>query len=139
MTNRTEIIPAQAIAPLIRSIRDQWVILDTDLARLYGVQTFRLNEAVKRNRDRFPADFLFQLTPLERDALTSQFAMSKAGRGGRRTLPFAFTEHGALMAATVLNSPRAVAMARPLPQGSGRRGSHLALLAGGLRRPGQTG
>ena len=110
MTNRTEIIPAQAIAPLIRSIRDQRVILDTDLARLYGVQTFRLNEAVKRNRDRFPADFLFQLPPLERDALTSQFAMSKAGRGGRRTLPFAFTEHGALMAATVLNSPRAVAM-----------------------------
>jgi hypothetical protein len=106
MSNRTEIIPAQAIAPLIRSIRDQRVILDTDLARLYGVQTFRLNEAVKRNRDRFPADFLFQLTPLERDALTSQFAMSKAGRGGRRTLPFAFTEHGALMAATVLNSPR---------------------------------
>ena len=106
MSNRTEIIPAQAIAPLIRSIRDQRVILDTDLARLYGVQTFRLNEAVKRNRDRFPADFLFQLTPLERDALTSQFAMSKAGRGGRRTLPFAFTEHGALMAATVLTSPR---------------------------------
>jgi hypothetical protein len=65
---------------------------------------------VKRNRDRFPGDFLFSLTPLERDALTSQFAMSKGGRGGRRTLPFAFTEHGALMAAIVLNSPRAVAM-----------------------------
>ena len=110
MSNKTEIIPAQDIGPLIRSIRDQRVILDTDLARLYGVQTFRLNEAVKRNRDRFPGDFLFQLTPLERDGLTSQFAMSKAGRGGRRTLPFAFTEHGALMAATVLNSPRAVAM-----------------------------
>ena len=110
MSNKTEIIPAQDIAPLIRSIRDQRVILDTDLARLYGVQTFRLNEAVKRNRDRFPGDFLFQLTPLERDVLTSQFAMSKAGRGGRRTLTFAFAEHGALMAATVLNRPRAVAM-----------------------------
>jgi hypothetical protein len=106
MSNRTEITPAQDIAPLIRSIHDQRVILDRDLARLYGVQTFRLNEAVKDNRDRFPGDFFFQLTPLERDALTSQFAMSKAGRGGRRTLPFAFTEHGALMAATVLNSPR---------------------------------
>ena len=57
MSNRTEIIPAQAIAPLIRSIRDQRVILDTDLARLYGVQTFRLNAAVKRNRDRFPPGF----------------------------------------------------------------------------------
>ena len=110
MSDKTEIVPSQDITPLIRSIRDQRVILDTDLARLYGVQTFRLNEAVKRNRDRFPGDFLFSLTPLERDALTSQFAMSKAGRGGRRSLPFAFTEHGALMAATVLNSPRAVAM-----------------------------
>ena len=107
MSSQTEIIPAQDITSLIHSLRDQRVILDTDLAQLYGVQTFRLNEAVKRNRDRFPGDFLFQLTLLERDALTSQFARSKAGRGGRRTLPFAFTEHGALMAATVLNSPRA--------------------------------
>ena len=95
---------------VIRLIRDQRVILDTDLARLYGTQTFRLNEAVKRNRGRFPDDFLFQLSPPERDALTSQIAMSKTGRGGRRTLPFAFTEHGALMAANILNSPRAVAM-----------------------------
>src|SRR5438034_5795153 len=109
MSDETEIIPAQNIAPLIRVIRDARVILDTDLARLYGVQTFRLNEAVKRNRGRFPEDFLFQLTAPERDALTSQSAMSKTGRGGRRTLPFAFTEHGALMAANLLNSPRAVA------------------------------
>lgn len=97
MSIRTEIVPAQEITPLIRSIRDQRVILDTDLARLYEVQTFRLNEAVKRNRERFPGDFLFQLTSLERDALTSQFAMSKVGRGGQRILSFAFTEHGALM------------------------------------------
>lgn len=86
-------------------------MLDTDLARLYGIQTFRLNEAVKRNRGRFPDDFLFQLTPPERAALTSQFAMSRPGRGGRRTLLFAFTEHGALMAANILNSPRAEALA----------------------------
>ena len=61
------------------------VIIDTDLARLYAVPTFRFNEAVKRNRGRFPEDFLFQLTSAERDALTSQIAMSKTGRGGRRT------------------------------------------------------
>jgi ORF6N domain len=79
------------IAPLIRCIRNVRVILDTDLAKLYGVQTFRLNEAVKRNRERFPDDFLFQLTAEERD-LISQIAMSKPGRGGRRTLPYAFTE-----------------------------------------------
>src|SRR5207247_4242122 len=66
--------------------------------------------SVKRNRDRFPVDFLFQLTLDERDSLKSQIAMSNPGRGGRCTLPFAFTEHGALMAATILNSPRAVAM-----------------------------
>jgi hypothetical protein len=84
--NKTEIIPAENISRLIHSIRDQRVILDSDLAKLYGVQTFRLNEAVKRNRERFPEDFLFQLTPEERDALTSQIAMSKPGRGGRRRL-----------------------------------------------------
>ncbi len=110
MSSQTEIVPAQSIAPLIRLIRDQRVILDTDLAKLYGIQTFRLNEAVKRNRSRFPEDFMFQLSVPERDALTSQIAMSKTGRGGRRTLPYAFTEHGALMAANILNSPRAVAM-----------------------------
>ena len=134
MSNKTEIIPAQDIGPLIRSIRDQRVILDTDLARLYGVQTFRLNEAVKRNRDRFPGDFLFQLTPLERDGLTSQFAMSKAGRGGRRTLPFAFTEHGALMAATVLNSPRAVAMSLYIIRAFVKMREDLAANAAILRR-----
>ncbi len=83
MKNQTEIVPADDIPPLIRSIRDQRVILDRDLANLYGIQTFRLNEAVKRNRERFPEDFLFQLTTEERDSLTSQIAMSKPGRGGR--------------------------------------------------------
>lgn len=95
---------------IIRTVRKQRVILDSDLATLYGVQTFRFNEAVKRNASRFPQDFRFQLSKEEADALTSQIAMSKASRGGRRTLPWAFTEHGALQAANILNSPRAVAM-----------------------------
>ncbi len=95
---------------LIRTIRGHRIILDTDLARIYGVPTFRLNEAVKRNRRRFPEDFLFQLTTEEHAALTSQSAMSKPGRGGRRTRPYAFTEHGALQVANVLNSSKAEAM-----------------------------
>ena len=94
----------------IRVLRGQRVILDADLARIYGVPTYRFNEAVKRNRKRFPEDFLFQLTAEENTALTSQNAISKTGRGGRRTLPHAFTEHGALQAANILNSPTAVAM-----------------------------
>jgi len=102
MTEQTEVLPAYDIAGLIRSLRGHRIILDSDLARLCGVQTFRLNEAVKRNRERFPEDFLFQLTAVERDSLTSQIAISKPGRGGRRTLPYAFTEHGALMAANIL-------------------------------------
>ncbi len=75
MNLQTEIVPAQDILPLICSLRDARVILDRDLANLYWVQSFRLNEAVKRNRDRFPEDFRFQLTAEERDSLTSQFAM----------------------------------------------------------------
>jgi hypothetical protein len=96
---------------LIRTIRNQRVILDSDLAALYAVPTFRFNEAVKRNQDRFPLDFRFQLSKEEADALTSQFAILKTGRGQhRKYLPWAFTEHGALMAANILNSPRAVSM-----------------------------
>ena len=98
------------IGSLIRTIRGQKVLLDSDLARIFGVPTFRFNEAVKRNRHRFPDDFMFRLTREEHESLTSQIAMSKAGRGGRRTLPYAFTEHGAVMAANVLNSPEAVRM-----------------------------
>ena len=134
MSDETEIVPARNIVPLIHLIRDVRVILDTDLARLYGIQTFRLNEAVKRNRDRFPTDFVFQLTVPERDALTSQFAMSKAARGGRRTLPFAFTEHGALMAATLLNSPRAVAMSLYIIRAFVKMREDLAANAAILRR-----
>ena len=95
---------------MIRTVRGARVILDSDLAKIYGVPTFRFNEAIKRNRNRFPADFMFQLTRVEFDFLKSQIAMSKTGRGGRRTLPYAFTEHGALQAANILNSSRAVQM-----------------------------
>ncbi len=89
------------LAGRILALRGQRVILNTDLARLYGVPTSRLNEAIKRNADRFPEDFRFQATPDEAAVLTSQIAISKPGRGGRRTPPWAFTEHGCLMAATV--------------------------------------
>lgn len=84
------------------------MILDADLATLYEAPTKRFNEAVKRNAARFPADFMFQLTADEWEALKSQFATSNAGRGGRRYFPYAFTEHGAMMASMVLNSARAV-------------------------------
>jgi hypothetical protein len=104
------IIPVEQIAQRIYVIRGVKVMLDTDLAVLYQVQTFRLNEAVKRNRDRFPDDFMFQLTAEETESLTSQFAMSNKGRGGRRTSPYAFTEHGVAMLSAVLNSDRAVQM-----------------------------
>jgi hypothetical protein len=98
------------IDSVIQLARDERVILDTDLAKIYGIPTFRLNEAAKRNRNRFPDDFLFQMTKEEYDALKSQIAISNKGRGGRRTLPYAFTEHGAVMAANILNSERAVQM-----------------------------
>ena len=91
-------------------LRHERVILDTALAELYNVSVKRLNEQAKRNRKRFPADFMFQLTPRENKSLRSQFATSNIGRGGRRSLPYAFTEHGAIMAATVLNSEQAVEM-----------------------------
>src|SRR6266478_357210 len=91
-------------------LRHQKVILDTDLAELYGVPVKRLNEQIKRNQERFPSDFMFQLNPEEQASLRSQSATSNQGRGGRRYLPYAFTEHGAIMAATVLNSQRAIEM-----------------------------
>jgi hypothetical protein len=94
----------------IRVLRGQRIILDTDLAELYGVSVKRLNEQVKRNRERFPDDFMFRVTKAEETFLRSQIATSKSTRGGRRYRPNAFTEHGAIMAATVLNSKRAVRM-----------------------------
>lgn len=112
MVSRTAAVgPVEHITQSILVLRGQKVLLDAELAALYGVTTKRFNEQVRRNRDRFPADFMFQLTAAELEALRSQIATSKAaGRGGRRYLPYAFTEHGAIMAATVLNSPRAVEM-----------------------------
>src|SRR5215831_12388406 len=129
------LIAIEQIDEMIHTIRGVRVMLDGDLAKIYGVATFRFNQAIKRNRDRFPPDFMFQLTREEFDSLKSQFVMSKArsssqfamssgkppalrsqfvmsktGRGGRRTLPYAFTEHGALQAANVLRSKRAVQM-----------------------------
>jgi len=99
----------ESISLSIAAIRGQRVILDSDLAALYGVETKRFNEQVKRNTARFPADFMFQLTAEEADSLRSQFATLKTGRGQHRKYqPYVFTEHGAIMAAMVLNSPRAV-------------------------------
>ncbi len=105
--------PSQLAIPVesrILILRHQRVILDSDLAELYGVPVRQLNQQVKRNQDRFPMDFMFQLTAKENEALRSQIVISKKGRGGRRYPPHAFTEHGAIMAATVLNSARAVEM-----------------------------
>ena len=97
------------ITPAIRTLRGQKVILDSDLARIYGVPTKAFNRAVKRNTQRFPADFMFRLTQDEFESLRRQIGTSKT-RGGRRFLPYVFTEHGAVMAANVLNSPAAVRM-----------------------------
>jgi hypothetical protein len=111
--------PRTAVAPVkvedgieqrIHVLRGERVMLDADLAALYGVTTGRLNEAVRRNRARFPSDFMFRLTSEEAGALRSQFAISNTyGRGGRRYLPYAFTEQGVAMLSSVLNSRRAVA------------------------------
>lgn len=113
-------IPVERIEQKILEIRGERVLLDSDLAEVYGVTTKVLNQAIKRNADRFPSDFFFRLTNEEFEVLRSQFVtsndeslilqsgISRKGRGGRRFAPFVFTEHGALMAANVLNSPRAV-------------------------------
>lgn len=96
------------IQNLIYLIREQKVMLDSDLAKLYGVKTKRLNEQVRRNLNRFPEDFMFKLTSDEFEALRSQFATSKEGKGGRRYQPFVFTENGVAMLSTVLNSEVAI-------------------------------
>lgn len=101
---------AESVDSRIFILRGHKVILDTDLADLYGVPVKQLNQQIKRNRERFPADFMFQLTAKEHQILRSQIVTSKSGRGGRRYAPYVFTEHGAIMAATVLNSKRAMAM-----------------------------
>jgi hypothetical protein len=111
MPSRKLKLPEDAIAGMIRKTRGVRVILDIDLAALYGVETKALNRAVKRNPDRFPEDFMFQLTRQEVDVLRYQFGTLKTGRGQhRKYLPFVFSERGAIMAANVLNRPRAVQM-----------------------------
>ena len=107
------LVAIDAIISRILVVRGQKVMLDMDLAALYGVTTKRLNEQIRRDLDRFPSDFVFQLTVQELGLLRSQFATSSSGSqqrawGGRRYSPYAFTEHGAIMAAMVLNSARAI-------------------------------
>jgi phage regulator Rha-like protein len=105
-----EMAVVKPVESRILVLRGHKVILDSDLAALYGVSVKRLNEQVKRNAERFPADFMFQLSAKDHDYLKSQIATSNKGRGGRRYPPYVFTEHGAIMAATALNSKRAVEM-----------------------------
>jgi phage regulator Rha-like protein len=109
MSENTSLIPMERIERAILFVRSEKVMLDSDLAELYGVETKALNQAVKRNAARFPADFMFRLTPAEAEELRllrSQFVTLKRGEH-RKYLPYAFTEHGALMLANVLNSERA--------------------------------
>jgi len=101
-------VPAEQIERSIHVVRGQRVMLDADLAQLYEVTTAALNQAVKRNAERFPEDFAFQLTQQEFTALISQTVTSNIGRGGRRKRPWAFTEHGVAMLSSVLRSPKAV-------------------------------
>src|SRR5437660_4124272 len=109
--SRSSLTSIEDVSRAIVVLRGRKVLLDAELAALYGVTTKRLNEQVRRNRERFPTDFMFELTAQEAAALRSQFATLKSGRGQhRKYLPYAFTEHGAIMAASVLNSPRAVEM-----------------------------
>src|SRR5256714_11063643 len=107
--SRTPVTSIEDVSRAIVVLRGRKVLLDAELAALYGVTTKRLNEQVRRNRERFPTDFMFELTAQEAGALRSQFATLKSGRGQhRKYLPYAFTEHGAIMAASVLNSHRAI-------------------------------
>ena len=110
MKRQASLVLSEPVEGLIRLVRGQRVILDRDLARIYGVRTARLNQQIRRNTERFPADFCFQVTGNELADLMLQFATSSKGWGGRRKLPYAFTEHGAIMAANVLNSGMAVQM-----------------------------
>src|SRR3990172_9686373 len=104
----TAIVPTERIERLILLIRGHKVMLDADLAELYGVETRSLIQAVKRNLSRFPTDFMFHLSDEEAKLLRSQIVISKKQRGGRRYLPYVFTEQGVAMLSSVLNSERAV-------------------------------
>src|SRR5262245_27710777 len=106
--SRTIVLAPLTAERKILLLRGERVMLDEDLAALYGVETKLLTRAVRRNRMRFPPDFMFQLTPEEHAALRIPFGTSKPGRGGRSYRPYAFTEHGVAMLSSVLRSPRAV-------------------------------
>ncbi|PCI32838.1 MAG: DNA-binding protein [Elusimicrobia bacterium] len=108
MANENPLAPADEIGRRIFLIRGKRMMLDSDLAAMYGVPTHRLNEQVRRNAKRFPADFMFQLVPKEFKSLISQFAISKKGRGGQKKLPLVFTQEGVGMLSGVLHSPRAI-------------------------------
>lgn len=108
MASELRCAEGNGIQSRIPTVRGQRVMLDSDLARIYGVSTGQLNQALKRNVERFPPDFAFQLERQEVAILISQSVISKSGRGGRQKLPWVFTEHGAIMLASVLNSPVAV-------------------------------
>ena len=140
----------EQLEPLIFRIRGQRVLLDADLARLYGVGTKQFNQAFKRNQHRFPADFAFQIAAAELDNLRSQFVTSSSqptdlsrqnwsqiatsSHGGRRHLPWAFTEHGALMAANILRSERAVQMSVFVVRAFVRLREHVAANTAVLKR-----
>jgi len=102
------LMPIERIEGAILAVRGCRVMLDADLAALYGVPVKSLNQSVKRNRKRFPADFMFQLTSAESRRLRSQSVTAKVGRGGRRTAPYAFTEQGVAMLSSVVRSDRAI-------------------------------
>jgi len=105
----SEAVPIEHIARSILVLRGQKVLIDADLAALYGVSTKQFNQQVRRNSDRFPQDFMFQVVKEEAEGLRSQIVTLKSGRGRhRKYLPYVFTEHGAIMAASILNSARAV-------------------------------
>ncbi len=141
MTSKTQcpkagLVEALPIEERVLSIRGQNVILDTDLALIYGVPTKRLNEQVKRNQGRFPSDFVFRLTATEAAGCQrsrSQFATLKRGQN-IKYLPYAFTEHGALMAANLLNSSRAIAMSVYVIRAFVKMREHLAANAAILKR-----
>jgi hypothetical protein len=110
LTKSSLTFSVQLIERRIYLIRGQKVMIDEDLAELYGVPTKRLNQQVSRNRKRFPEDFMFQLTKAEAENLRLQFATSRGTHGGRRSLPYVFTEQGVAMLSTVLNSEQAIAV-----------------------------
>ena len=109
-STRAMLVPSERIAHSILLLRGQKVLLDADLAELYGVPTKALVQAVKRNLERFPDDFMFQLTNQEFNVLRSQSVTSSLTHGGRRTAPYAFTEQGVAMLSSVLSSPQAIAV-----------------------------